>query len=209
MSTVESHAKARKIGSLVHFTQVENLTGILAHGLLPRTEYVAYGVVPKLTDELRLDSCLAASSLSISFPNYKMFFYCQKNIPGSRWAVIVYKPSILWEKRCAFCTENAAKGSVSAIPIPDRMTPRAFEAMFAEAEGKPKRKKLGLEAGTPTNPQAEVLVFDRIEPSYVIGVAFKEQALVDEYRKHCPNVPMKRLPGLFLPRVDYQHWMKV
>ncbi|SRR6266571_2621243 len=208
MSTVEEFAKSRKIGVLVHFTRVENLGGILAHGLLPRTEFHAYGVAPLLTDEMRLDSCLEASSLSIGFPNYKMFFYCQKNIPDANWVVVVYKASILWEKKCAFCTENAAKGSVTAIPVADRMTPRAFEAMFAEAEGKPNRKQLGLDNGLPTNPQAEVLVFERIEPAYVIGVAFKEQVLVDEHRVHFPGVPMKRLPGLFAPRVDYLHWKK-
>jgi hypothetical protein len=209
MATVEELAKGRKIGSLVHFTRVENLAGILTHGLLPRTQYDAYGVAPVLTDELRLDSCLEASSLSIGFPNYKMFFYCQKSMPEAKWAVVVYKPNILWEKKCAFCTENAAKSGVAAIPIAERTTPRAFEAMFDEVAGKPNRKKLGLDDGSPTNPQAEVLVFGRIESTYVIGVAFKEQALVDAHRERFRNVPMKRLPGLFLPRVDYLHWKKV
>jgi len=208
MSEIKKIATHRKIGVLVHFTRTENLEGILTHGLLPRTAFDRNGLNPLLTDQMRLDSCLDASSLSIGFPNYKMFYACRMNTPGAKWAVIVYRPSILWEKRCAFCTENAAKASVAAIRIDDRMTPQAFEALFSEVEGKPTRNALRLDAGSPTNPQAEVLVFEAIEPSYIIGIGFDEQPLVDEYKTRFPLVAMRRHSGLFGPRVDYIHWKK-
>jgi hypothetical protein len=205
---IEEIARRRGITVLVHFTQLENLGGILTHGLLPRTQYNVYGVAPLLADDVRLDYCLEASSLSIGFPNYKMFYKCRMEKPSSHWVVIAFKPSILWQKDCAFCVENAARSTVAAIPISDRKTAQAFESLFSEAESKPSRREMGLVDALPTNPQAEVLVFGRIEPEFVIGVAFDQQAVVDEYKARYPDVLMKRMQKLFQPRIDYPHWRR-
>lgn len=208
MSKIERIVKKRGIKFLLHFTRVENIEGILKHGLLPRTQYEQYGISPLVADEERLDYCLEATSLSISFPNYKMFYQCRMDNPDDRWAVLALKPAILWEKDCAFCAENAAKNSVVAIPVEDRKTPDAFERMFAEAEGKPTRSAMQLEDSLPTNPQAEVLVFGRIEPEFVIGVAFDDQTLTEEYTVKFPNVQVKKIVRLFRPRIDYIHWKR-
>lgn len=208
MDEIEELAKRRGIKLLVHFTQVGNLNDILVHGLVPRTQYATYGVTPLVADEVRLDYCLEATSLSVGFPNYKMFYKCRKEKLNSRWAVIVLKPSILWRKDCAFCVENAARSTVAAIPIANRKTPVAFEHMFDEIESKPSRESMQLNSAFPTNPQAEVLVFDRIEPELIVGVAFEEQSLVDEYAARYANVQMKKIKGLFQPRVDYSHWKR-
>lgn len=206
VSAIKEIVERRGIKALLHFTQVENVDGIVTHGLLPRDQYESCNVSPLLTDEMRLDNCLGAVSLSIGFPNYKMFYRCRMEKANTRWAVIGLHSSILWEKDCAFCIENAAKNTVVSIPIADRKGALAFEKMFEEIADKPNRKTMLLKDGFPTNPQAEVLVFDRIEPTYILGVGFKEQELADEYKIKYPKRDMRRMLGLFQPRIDYSHW---
>ena len=78
--------------------------------------------------------------------------------------------------------------------------------MYDEYPGKPARKVLGIGDSQPTNPQAEVLVFDRIEPELIGGVAFATQSTMDSHKAYAKGRPVKLFPGLFNPRVDYPHW---
>ena len=106
----------RGIETLVHFTRFENLESILNKGLMSRKELEKWDSEnqPVFNDSQRLDQCPDSISLSISFPNYKMFFpYRQKNT--AKWAVILLKPDILWEMDCAFCMDNAASSLIRYI----------------------------------------------------------------------------------------------
>jgi hypothetical protein len=117
---IQLFCESCQIKQLVHFTHIQNLSTILQHGLLSidglaKTPTIQY----RRNDAKRLDGQLNAISLSISFPNYRMFYIYQCNIPQD-WVVISLKPDILWELDCAFCSENAASNNVRFIPIAQR-----------------------------------------------------------------------------------------
>jgi hypothetical protein len=64
----------RDIETLVHFTRVENLSSILQNGLLSRKALETSGQQFLFNDPDRIDGHKEAICLSISFPNYKMFY---------------------------------------------------------------------------------------------------------------------------------------
>ena len=68
----------RNIETLVHFTRVENLSSILQNGLLSRKALEILeetrGQQFLFNDRKRKDGHKDAICLSISFPNYQMFY---------------------------------------------------------------------------------------------------------------------------------------
>jgi hypothetical protein len=60
------------IRRLYHFTPIENLPGILKHGILSRERLAGRGMTPRCPDQLRLDHAPWSISLSISWPNDRM-----------------------------------------------------------------------------------------------------------------------------------------
>lgn len=73
-NSIRSLIAERNIPCLVHFTQIENISSILQNGILPRT-LLAPGY--HFNDEMRLDGFSESISLSISFPNWQMFYRCR------------------------------------------------------------------------------------------------------------------------------------
>jgi hypothetical protein len=206
--TIEQLVKQRGINFVLHFTRADHLESILENGLLPNNQFEQYAASPTVNDTLRLDGCTNASCVSIGFPNYKMFYSCRQKDKAVHWVVLAMPSSILWEKECAFCVENAASSAVTSIPLAARRTAAAFNRMYDEFPGKPTRAQLGISNALPTNPQAEVLMFERIEPELIGGVAFNSQEVLQKYSPLGKGRQMKLIPGLFGPRVDYPHWKK-
>ncbi|PJF38016.1 MAG: DUF4433 domain-containing protein, partial [Phototrophicales bacterium] len=142
-------------------------------GLCPKIllEDLPYDVT--INDELRLDGHEDSVSLSIAFPNYKMFYRYRANTQSRGWAVIAINPSVLWECECAFCKHNAADSRIARVPLEKLKSLSSFQAMFAEDESgnalagilgvdykQETRETNKLKSFDPTDPQAEVLVFD-------------------------------------------------
>lgn len=204
--TIQDFAAARNIKYLYHFTRLGNLQSILTQGLLPRDQCAARQITPLINDQLRLDYT-DGICLTIAFPNYKMFYPLRCNNPGVQWAVVAVRASVLWEKDSAFCRENAAKAAVTAIPLPQRRGLGALQAMYEDFPGVP-RNTLGIPPQYPTNPQAEVLVFEHIAPEYIVGVAFNDAALRRQYAAMILPRPYEFLdaPRYFSARSDFQHW---
>lgn len=196
----------KDIKCLLHFTRYSNLSRILAEGLIPREELETREISGVFNDELRLDGHRNASCLSIGHPNYKMFYSLRRQFPNEKWVVLAIKRSVLWEKDCAFCIENAASSNVTRIPLVQRKGLHAFNAMFDEIEGKPPRATLGIPAKCPTNPQAEVLVFDTIEPNYILGAICSSPKIKAECEEQFPDFQFLHSPGFFSARADHSHW---
>ena len=200
---VQEHAQALKIPFLIHFTRAENLPGIMRHGFYPRSRIDKIEVVPEINDELRLDRHLDAVSLSIAFPNYRMFYACRIQNPDVEWVVLAVDPSVLWLKDCAFCRHNAADTRISCQPLEQLKTPEAFIGMFDAIEGLPSREEQRLKSYDPTDEQAEVLAFDVIEPNHIGAAVFENTTTRDAYqallgtRKICVHRARK---GLFASR---------
>ena len=203
----------RKIEYLVHFTRVENLPSILEKGLMGRSLLKFNNLDTLMNDNLRLDNVKDAVSTSISFPNYRMFFSLQKQNPTADWAVIKIKPSVLWELDCAFCYSNAAGRASRAVPLDDRRSPEAFEKMFDESLADLARQTLNIPDHYTTDPQAEVLVLEAVNPKYILSICFDEKAKINNFPKiasfispYVSSVNFDHDPLMFSPRRDYQHW---
>lgn len=201
----------RNIQYLLHFTRLENLQSIVQHGLLPRGACAERGIVPVLNDAYRLDYTDAVC-LSISFPNYKMFYgqreELKKTDPNAQWAVVAVAPRVIWEKSCAFCRENAANANVTNVPLDQRVGDAAFDVMFSDYDEKT-RQVLGIPDSLTTHPQAEVLVFEPIGPEYILGAAFNTTGLKDDWNAKGLGKQFLHIPQLFSARLDYRHWKKV
>lgn len=161
----------RRIEKLIHFTHVKNLNSILCNGLIPRTTLKREQKPFSFNDKLRLDGYKNSISLSISFPNDKMFYKCRiSNIGRADWVVLALDPSILWELECAFCYTNAASSEMTIMSIGKRKQPEYLCNMF-EYNGQ-NRQALNLPDNHPTSSQAEVLCFDSISSDYIKEIHF-------------------------------------
>lgn len=228
---MEKVIEERNIRHLVHFTRVENLKSIIERGLLPRSYLESNNISCSLNDEERLDAHLDSVSCSISFPNYKMFYRLRKRNPDVSWAILLLDTSILKEKRCAFFHTNAARGDSRKVDILNIAGKDALESLFNENEDWFKiafpviyeryksfnniliKKESIRDSDIPNNyttdPQAEVLVFDVIEPENIKYVLFNEGEYADEYSKLYPHIdflPVKK--EFFSPRIDFVNWKK-
>ena len=208
---IKNEVERRKIEFLIHFTQCSNLENIFKHGLLPRDVLNQSKISSSFNDPFRYDGYTNAVCLSISFPNYKMFYPIRLK-PENRnvdWAVIGIDKNILYNLQCGFCINNAACSSESGVPLYLKTDVKAFNSMFAEYPGKPKRIDMGISTEDPTNPQAEVLVFDRIEVKDIVGVAFENDIVKQKYQSLIPeNKECITGREFFYGRADHRFWGK-
>ncbi|WP_431256475.1 DarT ssDNA thymidine ADP-ribosyltransferase family protein [Roseateles chitinivorans] len=209
MATTEQMIQAivaqRKIEDLVHFTRLANLPSILKYGLVPRETCRQVGIDFLHNDEHRIDGT-DGISMSIGFPNYKMFYQLRVKNPTVDWVVIGINPEVLWEKSCLFCQQNAAHNDVTAIPQRLRKLPARLDAMYCDF-GSKTRASLNLPDNYPTHPQAEVISLDLIEPKYFRGVGFKDAQLMSQVTPH-PTIRFQHTPNFYFPRRDYPHWKR-
>jgi hypothetical protein len=175
---IELFARELKVPHLVHFTRCENLEGILRTGLMSVAACGQQGLSPIRNDEDRFDRQLDGISLSIAFPNYRMFYKYRQIFAGADWAVLLISPRLLWEKNCAFYRYNAADARVSREPREKMKSIQALRDVFSEDSGP---REASLRAFDPTDPQAEILVYETISPSYIEAVAFETREVRMKY----------------------------
>jgi hypothetical protein len=202
----------RQISHLFHFTRIENLEQILTDGIVPRAALASGSFVAN--DLLRADGYSEASSLSIGFPNYKMFYKYRSNAPidCAGWAVIAIDPEAMLDHPCLFYRTNAAANESVCQSQRDRaalMGEAGLQAMFAEpCAGL--RNELGLLVHYTTDPQAEVLAFGNIGAEYFTGVALygadRRTALEDRISDISPSLPILNHRDWFDARHDYKFW---
>ncbi|OJB33239.1 hypothetical protein BGV56_18720 [Burkholderia ubonensis] len=192
------------IEKLLHFTQLANVPSIIANGVVPRQVLENRGAPFQFNDAYRIDGYRGASSFSISWPNYKMFWGARQDRPGVHWAVIECEASVLWDKDCVFCVENAASNAVRAVPIDQRKGVPGIQALFGEVLGKPTRAEMGHPLHYPTNPQAEVLVFGIVEPRYINAIHVQDTASRNALSAQYPGI--RFCTGWENARRDYHHW---
>jgi cold shock CspA family protein len=202
----------RGITSCIHFTHVHNLRSILQHGLLGRNilDENKQQLQPKYNDFHRLDGYLQAICLSMSFPNYRMFYRYSSN-NRDEWVVLLFNSSLLWELDCAFCKENAAKNTVTQIPLTQRKQASSLQKMF-EDYNHIRRLDLDIPDNYPTHPQAEVLVFNRIPTHYINGIDFWTKEAAKLWMSSNADIismySQKFFHGsqYFVPRQDWEVW---
>ena len=213
-SRIQQICEDRGVKTLVHFTRIENLSSILQQGLLGRSLLEKRGQQFLFNDNDRIDGHKEAVCLSISFPNYQMFYRLreQQKAPqaanDSQWVVLHLDAKVLWELECAFCQRNAAHKAVTSILLEDRKKPEALKGMF-ENFYNIKHQDLLIPQNYPTHPQAEVLVFDPIPVRYIKAIHFQNETVLEEWRSVNAELYSQTLSAnrqYFDPRKDYEVW---
>lgn len=174
---IKESCAIREVEHLIHFTRIENLANIIKMGLISRDKLDTIKTLswPKYNDEIRYDGHKDAICLSISFPNYLMFYKYNCDDPA-QWVVIQLNRSILWELDCAYYRTNAASNSVRFSLLENLKTYQSFVEMFGNSSNK-----------HPEDPQAEVLVFNRIPPYYINGLHFYSRTALKNWTSVHPK----------------------
>jgi len=199
---IRAHVTELGIPHLVHFTRCENLKSIFRHGLRSVSDCAAEGIHAIGNDKIRLDGRPDGTSLSVTFPNYRMFYKYRQLDPSGDWAVLILSSSILWEKECGFFKYNAADSRMRRLPRASTMTAQALKDMFVELD---MPREHWLSPYDPSDPQAEVMVYDCIEPTFIEAVAFETEEATDSWTHvlgGTDTICAGRGKGLFGPRAQ-------
>lgn len=211
--SIKKIVQERNITSVFHFTHTNNLASILNLGLLCRSKVEELPDRQKLVvnDNLRLDCHPETISLSIGFPNYKLFTVFRnkgnEDLKDS-WVVIGLKPDLLWELECFFYCDNAANGRFRKTNMEELKSPGSLEKLFQDFDST-KRKDLSIPDWFPTNPQAEVLVVDSIPLKFFLKVYFHNKRSLANWLEKYPGGRRDLFvvePDYFSPRCDYKFW---
>lgn len=185
---IENIIGSRGIKNFCHFTPIGNLENILNNGLYPR-DYIDDNIPDAIwTDNERLESMRNGVCLSISFPNYKMFYskrMQRKDIES--WAVILLDPKkVILNHDCAFFQTNSAFSGNKNRPSSKFKTSNAFLSLFDEEvetrNGVVTREDY-LKDKFPTDVQAEIVVFDHILPDSIKGCFLQNGDLLKHFEE--------------------------
>ena len=154
-------AQERGITSIVHFTDVKGLVGIMASGVvkcradLPEDELVKHVYEPNAADRSLDERWHNYVNLSVTAINLRMFRFSQRQHPDAEWMILEFDPKILGDSGVVFCTTN------NIYPAARRVRGLCgFEKLFAPTVrgwyGTPTARGDSPPHKT-TDPQAEVL----------------------------------------------------
>ncbi len=199
----------RNITTVIHFTRIQNLQNILEKGLLDRHSLENSPRAQEFffNDPARYDECREANCMSISFPNYRMFYKLSHSNQDD-WIILLLKSDVIWKLDCAFSLENASSKHALRVPLEKRRQISQFEKMFSDYNHV-KRQSLGIPDYYTTNPQAEVLIFELISSSYIKEVHFYTLAAMQRWiMEHPGSYPQKMVYNqtFFSPRSDWEYW---
>lgn len=204
MASIQEECAKRNIDRLFHFTPVDHLDSVLQRGLLVPSACKAQNVGMKPNDQERHDR-QDAICLSVEWPNWQLFWRFHLQDEHRPWAIIQLDHSVLWEKRVCFNPTNAADNSVRFESFASRGGVAKFVEMF-EDWGDKKRADLGIPPHFTTNPQAEVLCLDPIEPAYFSAIHVKDPELYKKYKAAYPQFNVEYNGYYFKYRGDFKHW---
>lgn len=210
MNELQWFAYNNHIEEFIHFTNERNLFSILNRGVLSRKVLQENNIPFEYNDEKRLDGMIDAVSLSITFPNYRMFYKYRYLKEKNNWVVITFNSHKILEYNCSFYKTNAACFSSYQYEKEERQNVDYFEEMFSDWDPNHRRCELDLCSNETTNPQAEVMVFDAIPISCINRIVFQNE---DQLKMYIPLLTKFGIEGVcgkyfFSPRRDYKFWMK-
>ena len=186
---IRSIAEKRGVPWLVHFTQCNNLWGIVEHGLLSRKTLAERGYMYYPSDPWRLDDCEEAVSVSISRVNGPVFETKRHKNGRTDWVVLFLKSDILWTHDCRFSWRNAAKKEITDY-IFFRGGDGAFSKMFEGSD----EDRNGLPLCCPTDIEAEVQVLQPIARDCILGAVVYGPELVEPVRTILALLPGEKRP---------------
>lgn len=202
---VVAAAKERGITSIVHFTTVNGLKGILASGAvkcrrdLPEDDVVKYVYEPNAMDRHLDQLWHDYVNLSVSAINLRMFRFSAGEHPDAMWATLEFGPAILGDRGAVFCTTN----NIYPAARRGRGLP-GFEQLFAPTVagwyGRPVNRG-DHPPNQTTDPQAEVLYPFELSLKHLHTVTVPDDDAEDAVEAalcHFPYAPrIKKNPEAF------------
>lgn len=189
----------RGVTRLIHFTSLRNVPLIVRYGLIPREylelEAIQLALGPQFSDDYRLDRRPEYNCLSLTSPNYGMFFTKRANSRRG-WAVLEFDAEVLARLHFGFSPTNSAGSEVT--PLAGAI---GAERLFLLPEC---RRTLGLASNEPTDPQAEALCDSIIPPASLRSVYVEQDA--GRAWLHRQGIEAKVDPTFFVPRRDWRFW---
>lgn len=177
-------AHERGISSVVHFTHIDGLVGILDSSTvksrkdLPVEERLKYIYRANAKNRNRDLQWHGYINLSITEINSHLFYYSRKWYPNDTWVILGFSPELLGDPGVVFCTTN------NAYDVVHRCTGlRGFNQMFAREVQWGKRgdvcTRRGRRSDQTTDPQAEVLYPHELSTDYLHTITVRDGETTD------------------------------
>ena len=212
--------EVKEIKTLVHFSNVKNITSILHSGIMPRADLDAQSIEYSCFDSSRWDGQLDRSCFSIDFPNYYMLgkkhnqsYQVLEFDKDARWdkdmfCVFGVDSSLLWERDCIFCKSNAATTGMVDESKKYINDGAALKALFddpIEHKGIAYYRSELLPSKYPTQSQAEVLIKGMIPVLHIKWIAFETKGFLERSLQDIElpsHIEAKVSPDFFQGRID-------
>ena len=189
-------ARNRGITSIVHFTTIPGLVGILASSAimarnqLPEDARLKYVYVANAADRRRDQIWHDYVNLSVTAINLHMFRFSERSHPGNQWVILEFGPEILGDPGVVFCTTNNIYSAAHRCRCL-----RGFEQLFASSVPRWNGNRVARNDRLPyqtTDPRAEVLYPFELSLDHLHTVAVGDGETRDAVvaaRSHFPHQP--------------------
>ena len=199
-------AVGRGITSIVHFTRIPGLVGILASSAVKargdlmrdtRLQYVAEENAPDRSRDVLWHNYI---NMSVTVINRRMFQYSEGQHPDAQWVILEFGPEILGGPGVVFCTTN------NAYEVAHRCGGlRGFEQMFAEkvpwGHYGDVHFRYAYDSDRTTDPQAEVLYPFELSLDHLHTITVRDEETYEAVVAAKATFPhpseIAQLPGAF------------
>lgn len=170
---VYEEIQKRNITRLCHFVHTNSLLHILKNNEgIKAVKYIDKDILEQ-NDHKRLDGKTDFINCSVQYPNWWYLKRVKDNNPVfPDWAILFIDPIVATIKTTQFCKVNAATRCGAYIS----KGAEAFKELFSEKVGEWVRTR-EMPLNAPTNDQAEVLVYEHIPVSKIMGVVFENEEI--------------------------------
>lgn len=200
---------------LKHFTRIENLEGILLHGLLPLSELREKDIPYLFSDPIIQDGAHDGVSLSMGWHNYKMLYQKKLNADASArtdWVILQISATTLLNFDFVAFPCNAS--AIRAVSHPERFVgARALRSLYFDGHTRDsgrivRRKWLNIQEYMPTDPQAEVLFLEAIPSKTIMKIEVDEklEAKVRDLVTELSQKPIEIVSRFPSYRSDFEYW---
>ncbi|WP_414055785.1 DarT ssDNA thymidine ADP-ribosyltransferase family protein [Macrococcus equi] len=176
----------RNITRLCHFTKTKNLPFILGNGVYTSNGIVANNFISDSSylekiDSQRLDKHEDYVCTSIQYPNpYYFSNASQRNMTNvfNEWSILMISPEIINETS-KFSPVNAAKKSGALIESGFEAFANIFNNLDPLISRYSYERTLFHPNNLPTDLQAEVLIFKKIDIKYISDIIFSSKTAAE------------------------------